>query len=412
MKSKYNLFCDIHKVYERIKEKIVIPARCIDTSIDFELTYSREDTFIRLKCDSISRNILKYNQLKAKCDFYDCEVVLYTNIVEGVKKNPFSITEISLFTESLEPFSTSNIKLDSTKHQCFELNSSKTKVHFEFELKLNSKINTKIKGCVTKRQNNIPWVEFSEESAKFLENEKLKYYEMIYRKKESLSIDFDENFSIAYRTKAPIENNRDLNNNYRVILVFLNNDEEDLSIPNFKYIEKEIPIEQLATIFPFKSYFMNEEHSDLRLQSRTITFPAHKIILSNISPVFAANFRNSWIESQNHVLNLVDLSEETVGQLLYFSYTGELKSTLASNCLVELFVASCKYQIKGLMIKCIALAASCLSEDLVEDLMEAACLHNCNEMISIISDYVEEKHLDCFYPIDCEDVGILEKSDI
>ncbi|KAL5275770.1 SPOPL.2 family protein [Megaselia abdita] len=400
MQSKYNIYCDIQKVYEQIKEDIVIPCKNISTSIVFDLTYSREDTFIRLICEGVASNILKFNKLKARCDFYDCEVVLYTNIDQGMKKYPpSSLAEITLLTENNELYSISNGKLLSKSQQCFEIICTEQTSNFELELyQVHPKINKTIKGCVTKQKNNIPWVEFCPESAAFLENEEFKYYEMIYRKKESFIVDFDENFSVAFRTKAPL-NVRLINNDFKVILVVLDKSEivSDLSPPKFKYIENERSVEELTQSIPFKSFYLNDEHSDLRIESHTTTFPAHKIVLSNISPVFAANFRNCWIESQTHTLKICDLSEAAVRQLLYFTYTGNLDYHKASDCLVDLFIGACKYQMSGLIFKCVAVAACCLKEDLVEELMEAACLHDCNEMIGVISDYVEETHMDMDY---------------
>lgn len=411
MQSKYNIYCDIQKVYENIKQDIVIPSKRISTSIVFDLTYSREDTFLRLKCEGAARNILKFNKLKAKCEFYDCEVVLYTNIDQGIKKYPpSSSAEITLLNENNEPFSISSGKLLSKSQQCYEIICTGQTTDFQLELQIHPKINKTVKGCITKQKNNIPWVEFYPESAEILINENLKYYEMIYRKKESFTVDFDENFSLAYRTKAPL-NFRIMNNDYKIIIVFLDQSEtfNDLSPPNFKYMEEEKPVQELTPSIAFQSFYLNEEHSDLKVESRTTSFPAHKIVLSNISPVFAANFRNCWIESQTHTLNICDLSEDAIRQLLYFSYTGDVQYHKAQECLVDLFIAACKYQISGLKAKCLAVAASCLKEDLVEELMEAACLHDCNEMIGVISDYMDEHHLDSGYSDGS--VNILVKND-
>ncbi|GIX99919.1 protein roadkill [Caerostris extrusa] len=91
--------------------------------------------------------------------------------------------------------------------------------------------------------------------------------------------------------------------------------------------------------------------SDVKLKTKTCSFPAHKFILSARSPVFKTMFSSDMRESTCDSVDIRDLEDDTVKRMLRFMYTADVVD-LGWNSASDLYAAADKYEVLTLKEKC------------------------------------------------------------
>ncbi|GBO20801.1 TD and POZ domain-containing protein 3 [Araneus ventricosus] len=91
--------------------------------------------------------------------------------------------------------------------------------------------------------------------------------------------------------------------------------------------------------------------ADVTIKCDGVSIPAHNLILSARSPVFAAMFANPMKESRENEVEITDIDVSTIRALLIFMYTGKT-SQLTASSVADLMFAADKYQLPGLKTAC------------------------------------------------------------
>ncbi|GBM75634.1 Speckle-type POZ protein-like B [Araneus ventricosus] len=91
--------------------------------------------------------------------------------------------------------------------------------------------------------------------------------------------------------------------------------------------------------------------ADVTLKCGGASIPAHKIILSVRSPVFAAMFANQMKESLTNEVDITDIDVSVLRALLVYMYTGKTYD-LTSSSAADLLLAADKYQLQDLKMVC------------------------------------------------------------
>ncbi|GIY53101.1 TD and POZ domain-containing protein 1 [Caerostris extrusa] len=91
--------------------------------------------------------------------------------------------------------------------------------------------------------------------------------------------------------------------------------------------------------------------SDVKLKTKTCSFPAHKFILSARSPVFKAMFSSDMRESMCDIVDIQDLEDDTVKRMLRFMYIADVDD-LGWSSASDLYAAADKYEVLTLKEKC------------------------------------------------------------
>jgi speckle-type POZ protein len=103
----------------------------------------------------------------------------------------------------------------------------------------------------------------------------------------------------------------------------------------------------------FGGLFNGMQFSDVNFKVCGSEFPAHKLILSTRSKVFAAIFKHPMREQSTNQIEIEDIKPEVFNQLLRFIYTGGVQfEKLSETMVVDLFIAADKYLLGQLKIKC------------------------------------------------------------
>ncbi|GBM38726.1 Speckle-type POZ protein-like B [Araneus ventricosus] len=133
--------------------------------------------------------------------------------------------------------------------------------------------------------------------------------------------------------------------------------------------------------------------ADVTLKCSGVSIPAHKIILSARSPVFAAMFANPMKESRENEVDITDVDVSVLRALLVYMYTGKT-SDLTSTSAADLLLAAEKYQLRDLKTVCshymmltvsfqnvwsLLVLGDLLSEDLKSFAVDYIC-NTCGEM--------------------------------
>ncbi|CAL1294230.1 unnamed protein product [Larinioides sclopetarius] len=99
------------------------------------------------------------------------------------------------------------------------------------------------------------------------------------------------------------------------------------------------------------SLHKDQSTCDVKLETKTNTFPIHTLILSARSPVFKAMFSNDMKEKTSGCADVSDLQDETVRRFLLYLYTDQLEDLTWDEAL-QLFKAADKYAVVSLREKC------------------------------------------------------------
>ncbi|XP_054722583.1 TD and POZ domain-containing protein 4-like [Uloborus diversus] len=129
----------------------------------------------------------------------------------------------------------------------------------------------------------------------------------------------------------------------------------------------------------FTNALLNSSLSDVTLKVGKVEFPAHKIILASRSKVFQGMFESGMKESQENVVNLVEMQETTAENMLQYIYTGCIKE-LTMEGAFDLYVAADRYDLRELVVCCQDFILKNISAEHVCEVAALANVHNDEEL--------------------------------
>ncbi|GBN03065.1 Speckle-type POZ protein [Araneus ventricosus] len=139
----------------------------------------------------------------------------------------------------------------------------------------------------------------------------------------------------------------------------------------------------------FKSLYRDGFLSDVKLVTKTETFPAHKFVLSAHSPVFKAMFSNDMKENASDRVVIEELSDDTIRSMLLYAYTSVVEDLDWENA-CELYAAADKYEMLALKKKCSTFLETNLSVANACDLLLLSSLHQDEDLTSVARDFILE----------------------
>ncbi|GBM50661.1 Speckle-type POZ protein-like B [Araneus ventricosus] len=148
--------------------------------------------------------------------------------------------------------------------------------------------------------------------------------------------------------------------------------------------------EQLSKYFERVLNTKSSCFADVTLKCGGISIPAHKIILSARSPVFAAMFANPMKESRENEVDITDIDESVLRALLMFMYTGKTSDLTVSSA-ADLFFGADKYQLPGLKTACSYFLKDSVSPQSVWRILAIGDLHD-EALKSFAVDYICNKY--------------------
>ncbi|KAI1707471.1 BTB/POZ domain-containing protein [Ditylenchus destructor] len=120
--------------------------------------------------------------------------------------------------------------------------------------------------------------------------------------------------------------------------------------------------------------------TDCNLQVGEKNFPAHKCILSQWSLVFRSMFLHPTEEAMSGIVVISDFSSESVGAMLEYMYTGEVKTEVMRNLNTELLTLADKYALTHLKRTCEIFTASMIDKTNVLEAAVVADMHLSKEL--------------------------------
>ena len=106
---------------------------------------------------------------------------------------------------------------------------------------------------------------------------------------------------------------------------------------------------RFTTSNDFGSLLESGAHSDVVFKVGSSRFPAHKVILSARSEVFAAMFAHDTKENRTNEVDIIDCHPDIFKELLQYIYTGSRASVKHT---YQLYVMAEKYALEGLKEIC------------------------------------------------------------
>ncbi|GBN55474.1 Speckle-type POZ protein-like B [Araneus ventricosus] len=149
----------------------------------------------------------------------------------------------------------------------------------------------------------------------------------------------------------------------------------------------EFPVPICILIDNLKSMLYNSCLSDVKLKTKSQTYPAHKCILSARSPVFEAMFSNDMKEKINDCVDIEDLNDDTVLRLLHYIYSAEVEELEWASA-IELYEAADKYQILSLKDVCSSRLKNSLCVNNACEALVLADLHQDEDLKVFVQDFI------------------------
>ncbi|XP_057319019.1 speckle-type POZ protein B-like [Microplitis mediator] len=135
-----------------------------------------------------------------------------------------------------------------------------------------------------------------------------------------------------------------------------------------------------------KELYDSKVNSDVIFIVGDEKFKAHKIILSARSPVFFAMFTHDMKEKRDNEVAIPDIKPEIFNKMLKFIYTDEIDNLNADAA--YLLEAADKYQLLNLKSLCEESLSKSASIDNAIKLMILADLHNANQLLEFIFEFM------------------------
>jgi hypothetical protein len=150
---------------------------------------------------------------------------------------------------------------------------------------------------------------------------------------------------------------------------------------------KSPPKTEGSLITSFQHLFNEQmQFSDMEIHAGETIFPDHKVVLAARSPVFHAKLQSDrFSENKTNVIKIKDLAAPVVKEMLRFIYTDRVENMeeLAS----ELLIASGKYLIDLLKMKCEAFLAQSMTVENCCDLLSLAQTYSATELKKVAMDF-------------------------
>ncbi|GBO17257.1 TD and POZ domain-containing protein 5 [Araneus ventricosus] len=136
--------------------------------------------------------------------------------------------------------------------------------------------------------------------------------------------------------------------------------------------------------------------SDIRLETKSKIFHAHKNVLCAKSPVFAAMLTTNMKKKLIDCIEVEDLEDSTVKQFLLFLYTDILED-LQWESAMKLYYAADKYQVQRLKDLCTSFLITGLNRRNIGDLLILADKHQDSVLMTAVEKFIcmREKQIFC-----------------
>ncbi|GBO16393.1 Speckle-type POZ protein [Araneus ventricosus] len=151
--------------------------------------------------------------------------------------------------------------------------------------------------------------------------------------------------------------------------------------------ENEFPVPICILIDNLKSMLNNSSLSDVKLKTKSQTYPAHTFILGARSPVFKSMFSSDMKEKINGCVDIEDLNDNTVLRLLRYIYSAEVEE-LEWVSATELYEAADKYQILSLKDVCSSHLKNSLCVNNACESLVLADLHQDEDLKVFVQDFI------------------------
>lgn len=129
---------------------------------------------------------------------------------------------------------------------------------------------------------------------------------------------------------------------------------------------------------------VHQTNCDVNFQLGNEQIGSHVSVLSAMSPVFAAMFKNYTKESQTRQVVIENISMATFKELLNYVYSSRIQSPLKEEKAILLYQAAHKYDIADLMEECVDhIATCCIRVNNVLSLMSWANLYSIDHLTEV-----------------------------
>ncbi|GFS71357.1 speckle-type POZ protein-like B [Nephila pilipes] len=135
---------------------------------------------------------------------------------------------------------------------------------------------------------------------------------------------------------------------------------------------------------------------DIKLDTTTESFPAHKVILCARSPVFQAMFTSNMKEKTRERVEVPDIEDDTMRRMLLYMYTDTLKD-LNWESAIKLYSAADKYEILSLKDKCSHFLKINLCLTKVCEVLVLADMHMDNDLKEAVQHYALTHNEEVFH---------------
>ncbi|GBM03246.1 Speckle-type POZ protein [Araneus ventricosus] len=136
-----------------------------------------------------------------------------------------------------------------------------------------------------------------------------------------------------------------------------------------------------------KAIYLNQYLSDVKLKTKTKSFPAHKNVLCARSDVFKAMITRNIKEKNADCIQVEDLENDTVEKLLLFLYSDNLEISQWKSS-SQLYYAAAKYQIGKLKAMCSSYLAKYITISNVSELLVLADTHKDSNLKKVAEDFI------------------------
>ncbi|GBN94312.1 Speckle-type POZ protein B [Araneus ventricosus] len=151
--------------------------------------------------------------------------------------------------------------------------------------------------------------------------------------------------------------------------------------------ENDTPVLKCILSNNLKSMVNNSCLSDVKLKTKSQTYPAHKTILGARSPVFKAMFSSDMREKIIDCVDVEDLNDDTVLRMLRYIYSAEVEE-LEWVSAIELYEAADKYVVLHLRDICSYFLKNSLCPSNACEALVLADLHQDDDLKSFVQDFI------------------------
>lgn len=124
-----------------------------------------------------------------------------------------------------------------------------------------------------------------------------------------------------------------------------------------------------------ENYYNSKENTDALLRVENTEFPVHRAIVAARCPELGREISNN---PPDDPVQITNISASTMQDVLYYIYTGKIRSLHSGNC-VQMFAAANRFSLNEVKNVCLNLFRSSLTEDNVFE--AAAVAHECGDLV-------------------------------